>query len=69
MGLDMYLIRKTYAKNWDHREKRHKITKRNLGKELKHINPEKINYIEEEVGYWRKANAIHSWFVKNIQNG
>jgi len=23
----------------------------------------------EEVGYWRKANMIHSWFVKNVQNG
>lgn len=22
----------------------------------------------EEVGYWRKANAIHSWFVRNVQN-
>lgn len=21
-----------------------------------------------EIGYWRKANAIHRWFVKNIQN-
>lgn len=25
--------------------------------------------IMEQVGYWRKANAIHSWFVDNIQNG
>lgn len=25
--------------------------------------------IKEEVGYWRKANAIHLWFVENIQNG
>lgn len=25
--------------------------------------------IKEEVGYWRKANQIHNWFVKNIQNG
>ena len=25
--------------------------------------------ITEEVGYWRKANQIHNWFVKNIQNG
>lgn len=25
--------------------------------------------ITEEVGYWRKANQIHSWFVKNIQDG
>lgn len=22
----------------------------------------------EEVGYWRKANAIHKWFVENVQD-
>ena len=22
----------------------------------------------EEVGYWRKANHIHRWFVENVQN-
>lgn len=21
------------------------------------------------VGYWRKANAVHAWFVKNVQGG
>lgn len=21
------------------------------------------------IGYWRKANAIHNWFVQNVQNG
>lgn len=25
--------------------------------------------IIEEVGYWRKANHIHSWFVENVQDG
>jgi hypothetical protein len=25
--------------------------------------------IMEEVGYWRKANQIHNWFVENIQDG
>ena len=25
--------------------------------------------IMEQVGYWRKANAIHNWFVKNVQEG
>lgn len=25
--------------------------------------------IHEQVGYWRKANQIHNWFVENIQNG
>lgn len=24
--------------------------------------------ITEQVGYWRKANHIHNWFVKNIQD-
>ena len=25
--------------------------------------------IYEEVAYWRKANAIHKWFVENVQDG
>ena len=25
--------------------------------------------IMEQVGYWRKANHIHTWFVDNIQDG
>lgn len=25
--------------------------------------------IAEHVGYWRKANQIHNWFVENIQDG
>ena len=25
--------------------------------------------IFEQVGYWRKANAIHRWFVENVQDG
>ena len=25
--------------------------------------------IREEIGYWRKANQIHHWFVENIQDG
>lgn len=25
--------------------------------------------IMEQVGYWRKANAIHNWFVDNVQYG
>lgn len=25
--------------------------------------------ISEQVGYWRKANQIHNWFVENVQDG
>jgi hypothetical protein len=34
-----------------------------LNRKIKH-SPQK-----EEVGYWRKANQVHAWFVKNVQNG
>ena len=39
------------------------------GKSSKEIKPERITHIEEEIGYWRKANQIHNWFVNNVQNG
>ena len=26
-------------------------------------------HIAEKVAYWRKANAIHQWFVDNVQDG
>ena len=27
------------------------------------------NYVTAEAAYWRKANAIHAWFVDNVQDG
>lgn len=72
MGLDMYLYRKTYI--WNDKETKLSIK---VGKdapkyardEVEKINPSKVKYIVEEVGYWRKANAIHQWFVNNVQGG
>jgi hypothetical protein len=69
MGLDMYLTKKTYVKNWNHMSDDEKHNVSVEGKSAKQIKPERITYIEEEVGYWRKANQIHSWFVQNVQNG
>ena len=70
MGLDMYLSRKYYVKNWNHmgEEEKHTITVLKGGKPSD-IPAEKITYIETEEMYWRKANAIHQWFVKNVQDG
>ncbi|NDB83789.1 MAG: hypothetical protein EB127_13845 [Alphaproteobacteria bacterium] len=68
MGLDMYLYRKTYVKNWDHDSTKWEVTVTKDNKPT-HIDPEKITYITEEMGYWRKANSIHKWFVDNVQNG
>lgn len=71
MGLDMYLSKRHYVKNWDHMkpEEFHQITVKKNNETVPHINTNKITYIIEEVGYWRKANAIHDWFVQNCQGG
>lgn len=71
MGLDMYLSRRCYVKNWDHLkpEDRHEIIIKRGGKIRDDIVPTRISYIEEEVAYWRKANAIHGWFVEQVQEG
>lgn len=71
MGLDMYLYKKSYVKNWNHTpdEQKHKVTVRMNGKVRKDIKPERISYILEEVAYWRKFNALHAWFVKNCADG
>lgn len=67
----MYLSRRTYVKNWDHRsiEEKWEITIKRGGKIFKGIDPKKISGITEDVAYWRKANAIHKWFVDNTQDG
>lgn len=68
MGLDMYLNAKRYL--WSFPEDNPDA---NLGREIGQHFPElggsDIKYVTAEVAYWRKANAIHQWFVNNVQNG
>ena len=69
MGLDMYLTRKVYVgAEYEHRKVTGKVEIK-VGKEKLNIDFHKISEISEKVGYWRKANQIHSWFVKNVQDG
>ena len=60
MGLDMYLNRKKYVGGY-----KVSITKSGNGTE----DIDKVQYLIIEAGYWRKANAIHKWFVENVQDG
>ena len=70
MGLDMYLDKRTYVKQWDYIDEAKQYTVEvTRGGEPTSIDPKKVKYIIEEAGYWRKANAIHKWFVDNIQDG
>lgn len=65
----MYLTKKTYiGANYEHRNVKGNINITIDGKPVK-IDFNKVSAIEEAVGYWRKANQIHKWFVDNIQDG
>ncbi len=69
MGLDMYLTKKTYiGAEYKHRNVKGEIAISIEDKPVK-IDFNRVSYIEERVGYWRKANQIHQWFVANIQDG
>ena len=67
MGLDMYLKRKLNVYSFGENNYSINVTKN--GEPLPFINPEKVDGVLEDVGYWRKFNALHNWFVDNVQDG
>lgn len=69
MGLDMYLSKKNYVGAKYEFLKVKGTIDITIGDKKLPINFNRVSYIEEEVGYWRKANAIHKWFVENVQDG
>jgi hypothetical protein len=66
MGLDMYLSAKKYLFQHDEKSKDAVV-----GKAIGYMvgTDFRVNEIRIEALYWRKANAIHAWFVKNCQDG
>ena len=63
MGLDMFLYGIKYYSNWRNKEKMNEIGNV-VGFENKNSCTVKVMEV-----YWRKSNAIHRWFVENIQDG
>ena len=63
MGLDMYLNAKRFI--WFGEDE--------LGAKVAEAFPElkgkRVKEVVVEALYWRKANAIHKWFVDNCQEG
>ena len=64
MGLDMYLNAKRFL--WH--------TEDDLATNIKNNFPDlpermRIKEVTIEAMYWRKANAIHKWFVDKVQDG
>lgn len=67
MGLDMYLSAEKYVSPYTDKDMYEKINSIDFpGKEIEGAC---IKELTIDVGYWRKANQIHKWFVDNIQDG
>ena len=63
MGLDMYLSAKRYI--WS----RETELSEKVAELLPAVGNRRVKEIAVEAMYWRKANAIHKWFVDNVQEG
>jgi hypothetical protein len=63
MGLDMYLYARQFAFNG--------FKNQDLYNKLVQEAPFALDTatLQVQVGYWRKANQIHSWFVNHVQGG
>ena len=67
MGLDMYLEAEQYVSDYDEKDKPLlEAIKKNAPLGLGEYRPKNVTF---EIAYWRKANAIHNWFVTNVQEG
>lgn len=64
MGLDMYLNAKRFL--WHTEDDLATNIKNNFPDLPEHM---RIKEVTIEAMYWRKANAIHKWFVDKVQEG
>lgn len=71
MGLDMYLSAKKYMSKYFDPADSEKIASINelFGIEGNEDGDYGAQEVIFRVAYWRKANAIHQWFVDHVQNG
>jgi hypothetical protein len=69
MGLDMYLTKRIGIYAMYEFEKIDGTIFITKDGEPIPINFNKVSSISEQAAYWRKANAIHKWFVDHCQNG
>lgn len=73
MGLDMYLRAEKYVSGWKHNDDGELNEWERLvsmfGMEDFVTEGSPSGNVQFTIGYWRKANHIHSWFVRECQDG
>lgn len=75
MGLDQYLHADIYVSrnDWTAEDLQESQTFKNLVEHLNITHYDQSGFagisVEVPMGYWRKCNQIHHWFVDNVQDG
>ena len=77
MGLDQYLTAKKYVSKWNYsNDYKDKTITQEFQDLIPMDAPDITKYsqfagitVEYPVGYWRKANAIHNYFVQTVGGG
>ena len=73
MGLDQYLYARKHLSGGDWQKQEEQDAYAKIANALDADSFENKEYpsisVEVKVGYWRKANQIHQWFVDNVQDG
>ena len=73
MGLDQYLYAKKYysPSSWrgDNAKDEFDAVVKTVGAQEFITKDMPSAQVEIKVGYWRKSNQIHQWFVDNCQGG
>lgn len=71
MGLDMYLEARQFVSGYSHsgEEENEKFLQIVQSVGMGEVHDERFATVNVNVAYWRKANAIHDWFVRNVQDG
>lgn len=71
MGLDMYLEARRFISGYSHSgaDENEMFNQIVDAVGMLDVHDERFATVSVNVAYWRKANAIHEWFVKHVQDG
>ena len=60
----MFLYKRTYVQNWEHHKPKDRfdVSVKRGGITYPKVKPERIVYVIEQVGYWRKFHPLNEWF-------
>jgi len=68
VGLDMYLEARKFVSSYSDAEMYQNL-KRQMGLATGDLPHSNFGTLSLEVMYWRKVNAVHDWFVREVQGG